>query len=88
MINQLRINLVQGRRRGFRALRELELEDELYLVGAYNASFVRYCAALAVSQSGKRRIIYDEDDGKPLSAHPWMEWFSFVWPFCVFKLKA
>lgn len=71
-------------RRGARVLQELDLVDGIYLVGAYNHSFVGHCVVLTVE--GSKRTIYDSDNGKPISsAAHWINFYAFVRPFIVFE---
>ncbi|KAE8982940.1 hypothetical protein PR003_g23197 [Phytophthora rubi] len=71
-------------RRGARVLEEIELADGIYIVAAYNHSFVGHGIVLTVQ--GDKRLIYDLKEGKPISsAQGWINFYAFVRPFIVLK---
>uniref|UniRef100_H3H7T1 Uncharacterized protein n=1 Tax=Phytophthora ramorum TaxID=164328 RepID=H3H7T1_PHYRM len=77
-------NFAIAGRRGARVLNEVDLCDGLYLVAAYNHTFVGHCIVLKVE--GNKRTIYNDDDGKPVSsAEDWINFISFIRPFIVFE---
>ncbi|KAG6622732.1 uncharacterized protein IUM83_09263 [Phytophthora cinnamomi] len=70
-------------RRGTRVFEEIELSDGVYVVAAYNHSPIEHGFVLTVQ--GKKRLIYDLQEGKPIaSAQGWIN-YAFVRPFIVFK---
>ncbi|RAW42119.1 hypothetical protein PC110_g1494 [Phytophthora cactorum] len=74
-------------RRGARILAEIGLVDGIYLVAAYNHSFVGHGIVLTVQ--GNKQLIYDLEEGKPIaSAEDWINFYAFVRPFIVYKLRS
>ncbi|KAE8895491.1 hypothetical protein PF010_g12202 [Phytophthora fragariae] len=65
-------------------LDEIGLNDGIYIVAAYNHSFVGHGFVLTVQ--GKMRLIYYLQEGKPIaSAEDWVNIYAFVRPFVIFK---
>ncbi|GMF42167.1 unnamed protein product [Phytophthora fragariaefolia] len=72
-------------RRGERVLNELELPEGIYLVAAYNHNFIGHCFVLKVEKN--RRLVFDNGKAKYICAMSWINYFSFIRPFIVFKNK-
>ncbi|KAK1939379.1 hypothetical protein P3T76_008763 [Phytophthora citrophthora] len=73
-------------RRGAHVMREVPLEDEAYIVAAYNHSHIGHAAVLFVQ--GRKRLVYDKknEQGKPItSAKGWINFYPFIRPFIMFK---
>ncbi|GMF49440.1 unnamed protein product [Phytophthora fragariaefolia] len=75
-------NYVIGRRRGARVMKELDLHDGLYLVGAYNHQFIGHVVVLDVT--GKKRTVHENGKCKTISSMSWINFFAFIRPFEVF----
>ncbi|GMF64558.1 unnamed protein product [Phytophthora lilii] len=73
-------------RRGFRVLEEVSLRRGLYIVIAYNHNRIGHAFVLKVD--GKTRLMYDLEEGKPVSsAWDWINFVACIRPFVVFKSK-
>lgn len=68
-----------------RVLEEIDLYDGIYLVAAYNHSFVGHAIVLTIQ--GSKRRVFDKDDGNPVASTDWINFLAFVSPFIVFKEK-
>ncbi|KAG2804703.1 hypothetical protein PC112_g18598 [Phytophthora cactorum] len=56
---------------------QIGLVDGIYLVAAYNHSFVGHGIVLTVQ--GNKRLIYDLEEGKPIaSAEDWINFYAFI----------
>ncbi|KAK1948115.1 hypothetical protein P3T76_000405 [Phytophthora citrophthora] len=61
-------NYLTPGRRGARVMREVPLEDGVYIVAAYNHSHIGHAAVLSVP--GRKRLFYDKknEQGKPITS--------------------
>ncbi|KAK1928486.1 hypothetical protein P3T76_016012 [Phytophthora citrophthora] len=69
-----------------RVMREVPLEDGVYIVDAYNHSHIGHAAVLSVQ--GRKRLVYDKKikQGKPITfAKGWINFYAFIRPFIIFK---